>query len=235
MMPMSPGSRIFSTPLAFNLTWNVELLVATLRVSIARLGYSLPSTVTIRGSRRFTPSISGSVLVVPTPTAEFSSTDILAIMPGYLTMVLRCSGPNTADPGTRGSFLVCCAGTLLNTTGYFFIVSANIKSLPLRSGSGISTLNTTKPAPLSYKSLMILPYTSRGNGHCPYCSKLFSSILTVYMLFCVAVLPVIRVSKYLRRTLSTNAGSAILTVRINIKVMIAVQGLTHFIIWVFIV
>jgi len=53
-------------------------------------------------------------------------------------------------------------------------------------------------------------------------------------LFCVAVLPVIKVSKYLRRTLSTNAGSAILTVRINIKVMIAVQGLTHFIIWVFI-
>ena len=55
------------------------------------------------------------------------------------------------------------------------------------------------------------------------------------MLFCVAVLPVINVSKYLSRTLSTNAGSAILTVRINIKVMIAVQGLTHFIIWVFIV
>ena len=93
------------------------MFVATLNVSITRLGYSLPSTVTINGNLLLTPSISGNVLVVPTPTAEFSNKGILAIIPGYLTIVLRFSGPNTAEPGTLGSFFVCCAGTLLNTTG----------------------------------------------------------------------------------------------------------------------
>ena len=34
------------------------------------------------GSLRFTPSISGSVLIIPTPTAASSSNGILAIIPG---------------------------------------------------------------------------------------------------------------------------------------------------------
>ena len=77
------GIRIFSTPLLFNFTCTVVSLAATRNDSIARLGYNFPSTVVIKGMRLLTPSTSGNVLTVPTPAAEFSSTGMLAINPGY--------------------------------------------------------------------------------------------------------------------------------------------------------
>ena len=76
------GIRIFSTPFSFILTWNVESPAATRSVSIAKLGYNFPSTAMISGARRTTPSISGNVLIIPTPAAADSNTAVLAMMPG---------------------------------------------------------------------------------------------------------------------------------------------------------
>ena len=67
------GIRIFSTPFSFNLTWNVVSAPATRNVSIARLGYNLPPLEITNGVRRTTPSISGNVFTIPTPTAAFST------------------------------------------------------------------------------------------------------------------------------------------------------------------
>jgi len=58
-------------------------LAATLSVSKLNAGSSFSSTVTISGMRRLTPSISGKVLVIPIPAAEFSNNGIFAISPGY--------------------------------------------------------------------------------------------------------------------------------------------------------
>ena len=66
---------------------------------------------------------------------------------------------------------------------------------------------------------------SREKGHCPYLSNDASSILTVTMLLGVGALCVIKVSKYLKRTLSTKLGSATLTASTKNNVNNAVHGL----------
>ena len=81
-MTLKLGIRIFSTPLLFNLTWKVLSPASSLSTSKLTLGYRLPELPTNNGRRRFTPSISGKVLAMPTPAAAFSNSGMLAMSPG---------------------------------------------------------------------------------------------------------------------------------------------------------
>ena len=159
------GIRIFSTPSSLSLTWKVESPAATRSISMARPAYSLPSTVTIKGTRRLTPSTSGSVFTIPTPAAAFSNDGMLAINPGYCTIRSNHSGPSIALPEILGVFFVCSLGTDPSTTGYCFKAAASTASPPVRSCSAMRMLSTTRPAPRSYKSLIIFAYSVLGNGH----------------------------------------------------------------------
>ena len=218
------GMRILSTPSSLSFTCTVVSLASTLSVSMAKLGYILPSFDATKGILRFTPSISGSVITDPTPAAFDSRSSTLAMMPGSVTILSPNCALTTADPGLRGVFLSLAPGMLPSITGLMLISSASILSSPALSGSGISTFHTTSPAPRPYRSAMRLAYSPRGHGHCPLASSAASSMLTTTTLFCVGALAVINVSKYRSLTLSTNVGSMDLTATTRARVRTAVQG-----------
>ena len=82
------GMRNLSTPNELNLIWKLGSPAITRSISKLNAGYNLPLLLTTKGIRLLTPSISGSVLTIPTPVADCSNSGILAIIPGYVIIRL---------------------------------------------------------------------------------------------------------------------------------------------------
>ena len=76
--------RSLSTPISLSLIWKLGSPAITRNTSIVTLGYSVPLDSSISGARLVTPSISGNVLTIPEPTALFSMSGTLAMIPGTL-------------------------------------------------------------------------------------------------------------------------------------------------------